>query len=59
MVVSSLLEIVHYWDLFTPMDGSLIIKGDSYLLRFVTPMDCSLVIMGDSLLLRFVYSSGC
>ena len=40
------------------MDGSLVIKGDSYLLRFVTPMDGSLVIMGDSLLLRFVYSNG-
>ena len=40
----------------TLMDGSLVIMGDSLLLRFVTLMDGSLVIRGDSLLLRSVYS---
>ena len=30
------------------MNGSLVIMGDSSLLRFVTTMDGSLVIMGDS-----------
>ena len=34
----------------TPMDGSLVIVGDSLLLRYLfTPMDGSLIIMGDSL----------
>ena len=51
MVVSSLWEIVCCGDV-TPMDGSIVIMGDSLLLRCFTPMDGSLVIMGDSSLLR-------
>ena len=40
--------------MFTPMNGSLAIMGDSLLLGCFTLMDGSLVILGDSSLLRFV-----
>ena len=54
MVVSSLWEIVRYWDLLLEWMVVSSLWEIVSMLRFFPPMDGSLVIMGDNSLLRFL-----